>query len=129
MEGGNAMCVGLSLSFFIGSHSTSLFPLYLIPHCFSLSASSLISPSPFFSSFHTNSLSIFKRSYGHHLFLSSIYTSACLLVIKFVILSTVFSHIQLATIFSYNFFCPLNEYYNINICSQENLTLSDSWLD
>ena len=75
MEGGNAMCIGLSLSFFIGSHSTSLFPLYLIPHCFSLSASSFISPSPFFSGFHTNSLSIFKSS-SCHLFLSSIYTSA-----------------------------------------------------
>ena len=36
----------------------------------------IISPSPFFFGFHTNSLSIFKSS-SCHLFLSSIYTSAC----------------------------------------------------
>ena len=41
----------------------------------------------FFFGFHTNFLSVFKRSSCHR-FLSSIYTSACLLVIEFVILST-----------------------------------------
>ena len=57
------------LSFFVGPSQ----PLSL-----SISDSLLIiSPSPFFFGFHTNSLSIFKSS-SCHLFLSSIYTSACL---------------------------------------------------
>ena len=57
------------LSFFVGPSQ----PLSL-----SISDSLLIiSPSPFFFGFHTNSLSIFKCS-SCHLFLSSIYTSACL---------------------------------------------------
>ena len=88
-------------------------PLFFPNQCFSLSDFSLISPSPFFLGFHTNFLSIFKSS-SCHLFLSSIYTSACLdlgvsklvtphffffcvhmvrhclLVIEFVILSTQF---------------------------------------
>ena len=69
------------LSFFVGSLSTSLFPLYLFPTSVSLSENLsgylLISPPPFFFGFHTNSLSIFKSSSCRQ-FLSSIYTSACL---------------------------------------------------
>ena len=57
--------------------SQSLGDSLLISPWFSLSGFLLISRSPFFFGFHTNSFSIFKSSSCHQ-FLSSIYTRACL---------------------------------------------------
>ena len=82
----------ISKPFFVGSLTTSLFPLYFFPTSFPLSESqwffiyhSLVLTQWLFINllfsflfwFSTNSLSIFKSSSCHQ-FLSRIYTSACL---------------------------------------------------